>query len=137
MIGIGKASIVVNCSLCNKEKGVTGVSAWTRTELHSHPFRVIQFDLVTAVGDENQEYKYILTARCPFSRFCWLVPLKEKTAEAVAEALVFNVLLDLAMFPTMLQSDNEFLNEVIAHLLKCLRLSISRGRRTTHSHRVR
>ena len=58
----------------------------------------------------------MLTVICSFSRFCWLIPLKEKTAPEVAKGLLRDVFLDLAGFPAVLRSDNasEFVSEVVA-----------------------
>ena len=50
------------CEFCRAERGAIGLSAWTRTELYSCPFRVMQFDHITCAD------KYVLTCVCCFSR---------------------------------------------------------------------
>ena len=100
------------CDLCRGEKGAAAVSAWSRTELYSRPFRVIQFDTVDCAPGDRREapdhpYRYLLTATCCFSRWSWLIPVVDKSAESVGKALLEKVLLDLAMFPTVLRSDRE------------------------------
>ena len=100
------------CLACQQENSRTGVSAWSRTEQYDRPFRVIQFDLVTCAkaGGEPGDVtgaKYILTAVCCFSRWPWFVPIQNKDAQTVAQALLEKVLIGLAMFPTVLRSDND------------------------------
>ena len=56
-----------HCALCKAERGLSGVSAWTRTELYSRPFRVLQFDTVTTKTDgAKQGTQYLLTVVCCF-----------------------------------------------------------------------
>ena len=50
-----------SCQFCRGERGAAGLSAWTRTELHSCPFRVMQFDTITC------RTKYVLTCVCVVS----------------------------------------------------------------------
>ncbi len=112
-----------HCDLCRGEKGHAALSAWSRTELYSRPFRVIQFDTVECAPADaelqpDHEMKYILTAICCFSRWVWLVPIPDKTAETIGRALLERVLLDLAMFPAVLRSDRapEFTGSVVAYI---------------------
>ena len=51
------------CEFCRAERGATSQSAWTRTELYSCPFRVLQFDTITCEDEEKSKatYKYVLT----------------------------------------------------------------------------
>ena len=62
------------CDLCKGEHGTTGISVWTRTELYSRPFGVIQFDTVECAPAVKtsvlrHEVMYIFTAMCCFSRW--------------------------------------------------------------------
>ena len=66
------------CEFCRPERGASGLSAWTRTELYSCPFRVMQFDHITCAD------KYVFTCVCCFSRWVWLKPVRSKSAEATA-----------------------------------------------------
>ena len=112
------------CDLCRGEKGPSAVSGWARTELYSRPFRVIQFDTVNCTPADKEKdppphgMQYILTAICCFSRWVWLVPIPDKSAETVGRALLERVILDTAMFPTVLRSDRakEFTGSVIAYI---------------------
>ena len=100
------------CEFCRAERGSTGVSAWTRTELFTCPFRVMQFDTITCRG------KYVLTCVCCFSRWVWLKPMAARhTAERTAKALM-SIFCDMGSFPTVFRSDNaaEFVGEVVKAL---------------------
>ena len=113
------------CDLCKGEKGHTATSGWTRTELYSRPFRVIQFDTIDcsqigdggAVAAADHGMKHVLTAICCFSRFVWLIPIPDATAESVGRALLENVLLGMGMFPAVLRSDRAtaFTGSVLAY----------------------
>ena len=118
-----------HCLPCQKENSRTGVSAWSRTEYYDRPFRVIQFDLVTCGSEGINEggvtgARYILTSICCFSRWVWFVPLINKEAETVAKALLEKVLIGLAMFPTVLRSDNDpvFTSELFACMNRMLNI---------------
>ena len=55
---------------------------------------------------------------CCFSRWCWLIPLRDKNAPTLAKALLERVFLDIAGFPVVLRSDRaeEFMSDVVAYL---------------------
>ena len=57
-----------------------------------------------------------------FSRYCWLVPIKERSAETIAQALLERVFLGEAMFPVVLRSDNaqEFVGAVMEEINRLL-----------------
>ena len=93
------------CQVCCSEKGHSGTSAWTRTELHSRPFRALQFDTITCNIDEGSS-RYVLTCVCVFSRWCWLAPLARKDAVSIAEGLVYRLMLPMALLPCVWRSDN-------------------------------
>ena len=92
--------------------------------MFSRPFRVIQFDVVKVEKVGPRGHEYCLTAIDCFSRWCWIVPIPDKTSRSCAKALVERVLLDFALFPTVLRcmrSDNadEFTGEsVVAQILR-------------------
>ena len=87
------------CEFCRGEGGATGVAAWTRTELYTCPFRVLQFDTITC--DE----KYVLTCVCCFSRWVWLVVIPDRKAETIAKGSLM-IFCDCGSFPAVLRSDN-------------------------------
>ena len=119
---------------------MTSESAWTRTEIYSRPFRVIQFDTVKATPADHSEadYNYVLTAICCFSRFCWLIPIKDRGAETIGKALLERVLLDMAMFPVVLRSDRaqEFTSSVIGYMNRQLEIKQCWVRPTIPSRRA-
>ena len=63
-------------------------------------------------------YKFLLTCIDVFSKFAWVVPLKNKTRETLVNS--FQSILDLGRSPEKLQTDKgtEFLNHNFQSLLK-------------------
>ena len=66
------------CTHCASENRMTGASAWTRTELNSRPFRVIQFDIVNcqnSAGGLTERSICLLPSACSVdgagSSRCW------------------------------------------------------------------
>ena len=112
------------CEQCQSERGTSGVSAWTRTELFPRPSRALQFDTVSCNSDGATGAKYVLTAICCFSRWCWLCPIRDRTAETIANTLLTRVFLPMAMFPSVVRSDSarEFTSEVVAAMNKLLEI---------------
>ena len=66
----------------------------------------------------NKGYKFLLTYIDVFSKFAWVVPLKNKTGESLING--FQSILDLGRSPEKLQTDKgtEFLNRNFQSLLK-------------------
>ena len=66
----------------------------------------------------NKEYKFLLTCNNVFSKFSWVVPLKNKTGESLVNG--FQSILDLGRSPEKLQTDKgtEFLNRNFQSFLK-------------------
>ena len=91
------------------------MSSETRSELHERPFRVLFIDTVGPIAPTSEGYMYLAHVECPFSRFCWLEPLKENTEQEWARVLIQHVFFDLAGFPTVLRSDRgaEFTGSVV------------------------
>ena len=112
------------CQQCLGERAHSGVSAWTRTELFSRPFRVLQYDTVTCRKSRDDGARYILTVIDCFSRWPWLIPIVERDATTIAQALMTKVFLGFAMFPAVLRSDNalEFTGEVASELNRLLEI---------------
>ena len=71
----------------------------------------MQFDHITCAD------KYVFTCVCCFSRWVWLKPVRSKSAEATARALM-SIFCDMGSFPTVLRSDNaaEFVGKVLKSL---------------------
>jgi len=78
-----------------------------------------QADLVDVsnISNENDNYKFLLTCIDVFSKYAWIVPLKNKTAPSIIEAFrsIFK-----ERTPRKLQTDkgSEFLNRACQILLK-------------------
>ena len=85
--------------------------------MYSCPFRVMQFDTITC------EKRYVLTCVCCFSRWVWLVPISDKSAENIAKGLM-RIFCDAGSFPTVLRSDNasEFVGRIVTSLNKMLEI---------------
>jgi len=86
------------------------------------PNHVMRLDFVSMPEDEKQSrgFKGLLVMKDDHSQFCWLVPVKEETAEVVA-----NALLDWASkskMPLFLAVDrgSHFINELIETLRKAV-----------------
>ena len=67
----------------------------------------------------SRGYKVILTVRCLFTHFMFLIPLKQQTAVAMARSIWSTIFL-LFGFPSVVQSDNgkEFVNHIMLALVK-------------------
>src|SRR6266516_4532136 len=78
-----------------------------------------QIDLVdmTSLSSYNDGFKYLLTCIDCFSRYAWVVPIRNKRSSSVTDA--FASILDLRR-PTYVQSDkgSEFLNSSFQSMLK-------------------
>ena len=79
-----------------------------------------QADLVdiSSLARFNKGYKYLLTCIDVFSKFAWVVPLKNKTGESLVNG--FQSTLDLGRTPGKVQTDKgtEFLNRNFQSFLK-------------------
>ena len=73
---------------------------------------------VSSLARFNKGYKFLLTCIDVFSKFTWVVPLKNKSEEALVNG--FQSILDLGRSPEKLQTDKgtEFLNHNFQSLLK-------------------
>ena len=79
-------------------------------------------------------FRYILSIKCCFSKFCWLFPLQYKTAQMVYRVIKF--LFDLEGALDILQSDNgkEFVNNPTRQFSKDYNFRIVRGKPYTPRH---
>ena len=72
------------------------------------------------ISKENDGYRYLLTVIDIFSKFAWVIPVKDKTGKNIVTA--FEELLDHSAprIPTRIQTDagKEFLNKQLATFLK-------------------
>ena len=88
-------------------------------------FERVQIDLIDMAPDSDSElrknipeYRYILSIIECFSRYCFLYPLRKKTAEEVRTSL-FHFLLRKGT-PRFMQCDNgkEFVNKLVEHIVE-------------------
>ena len=115
------------CVTCQAEHGTSGISAWARTEFYSRPFRVLEFDLIKCHDAQTTSAgasEYVLTVVDCFSRWPWIVPIPDRKAKTVANALLTKVMLGLALFPAVLRSDNalEFVSEIVECMNRTLEI---------------
>ena len=79
-----------------------------------------QADLVdiSSLARFNKGYKFLLTCIAVFSKFAWVVPLKNKTGESLVNG--FQSILDLGRSPEKLHTDKgtEFLNRNFQSFVK-------------------
>ena len=111
-----------SCEQCTREHGTSGITAWTRTEFYTRPFRCIQIDTISCREEHEGGNRVVLTVICCFSRWAWLVPIQSKEAPAVAKALLEKVILTIGIFPTLIRCDNgrEFVNAIAAEVNRLL-----------------
>ena len=69
-------------------------------------------------------YKYILTIKCDLTKYLVLVPLIEKSARSVANAIFENfILVHGAMSEIITDKGTEYKNELISELCKLLKIN--------------
>ena len=91
------------------------------------PWQYVQIDLVDFrdFAEENEDFSWLLTCVCVFSKFLVAVPMKNKEAGTVATHLLKDVFKILGP-PTTLQSDNgkEFVANVITQICRAMNIKI-------------
>lgn len=101
--------VLRTCDVCNRyRRGEAPKQTFLRPFLASRPMDLIQVDLVGPLvegkkANGQRGYYYILTAIDVYSKFLFTTPLKNKTAEVVAAAIV-EILLRVGLC-SRLQSD--------------------------------
>jgi Integrase core domain len=120
-VGVTKQQVFEYVRECNTCKRTTSIKERDDVVpvVSNGPMEHIQMDLVdlTHYQNDNKGFAWLLTIVCIFSKFLWAVPLANKEAATVGEAL-------LGIFsqwgaPAILQSDNgrEFVANVIEGML--------------------
>ena len=73
---------------------------------------------ISSLARFNKGYKFLLTCTDVFSKFAWVVPLKNKMEESLVNG--FQIILDTSRSPEKLQTDKgtEFLNRKFQSFLK-------------------
>jgi len=116
---------VRNCAVCNlnQQSRQTPCRATLKPMQEFHPMAVLHADLVGPLPEgrnsRNQRgFKYILSVEDSATRYLWLLPIRHKTAEAVAATLFDEVILRVSAILT--DRGGEFLGEVVEMLYKRL-----------------
>jgi transposase InsO family protein len=111
------------CGTCaqNKMNVHKSKRRWIRPILTGTCFKHLQMDLINKsrdAGGADKSYKYIMRIVDMFSKYSWVYPLKNKTAEEVHFVLCW--FFGNVCPPTIFQSDNgsEFKNELVNALME-------------------
>jgi transposase InsO family protein len=131
-VGVTKQHVYEYVKECNTCKRTTSIKE--RDDLvpvvSFAPMEHLQMDLVDLIHyqDENNGFSWLLTIVCIFSKFLWAIPLKNKEAATVGEALVG--LFSQWGAPAILQSDNgkEFVANVIKGITSSFGIELRHGR---------
>ena len=108
------------CLPCSRRRRTGRIGYYKMREIRGGPFRWCQVDLVGPINPPGEgKYRYILTYICVFTRYVYLRPVQDKSAEEVAQCLLL-VFFECGTWPLVLQSDNgsEFVNWIMAELLR-------------------
>ena len=127
--------VLKDCSgTCKLHKSIATQPPPPKSMRTLNVMEVIQCDLIYITcgkglpSSEVHEFKYVLSVKDCFSKFCWLFSLKSKEALPIATSLssVFNQYGP----PKYLHTDNgkEFVNETIKLLCSEMKISIKKGR---------
>ena len=109
---------VSQCVSCAQHKGHTNTAPILEYPTPAGPFETVAIDLMQ-LTPSRQGSNYVLVCVDYFSRFVVLAPLQNKSANAVAHALVTHLLCPYTT-PSVLLSDNgtEFKNEILHNICK-------------------
>jgi RNase H-like domain found in reverse transcriptase/Integrase zinc binding domain/Integrase core domain/Reverse transcriptase (RNA-dependent DNA polymerase) len=130
--------IVRNCTVCNLHQ--RGRQPPKQTALQPmkvfRPMAVLHADLVGPLPEGRTDrgqrgFRYVLSVIDACTRYMWLIPLKDKTAEGVAKAL-FDEIISKVSTPSAILTDQggEFQGDVMRHL--CRRMGIDRLRTSSY-----
>lgn len=129
-------NLVNSCLHCNQAKFTPNPTVpMTESYTASSPFEQVLIDIVGPLPATDNNHKYILTVQDNLSKFLELIPLPNKTAQAVAQALVEHIFLRYGL-PVSILSDNgtEFINETFRKI--CDLLSIDHRTSTPYHHQT-
>ena len=111
---------VAKCQVCNVHKGVTAVPLPVlRYPTPTYPWERVSMDILGGFSMSVRGYRYLLVIVDAFTRYCELVPLRDKSAKSVANAFKERIL-DRHNAPSVLVTDNgtEFQNEILQELCR-------------------
>ena len=111
---------VTRCQVCNVHRGNTAAPQEVlRYPTPSYPWERVSMDILGGFPCSMNGYKYLLVIVDAFTRYCELVPVRDKSAVSVAAAFKERIL-DRHNAPTVLVTDNglEFNNAVLSELCR-------------------
>ena len=119
---------------CKLSKHIKTVPPPPKAMRTTNVMEVIQCDLIYITcgkglpSSEKHDFKYILSVKDCFSKFCWLFPLKSKEALPVTQCL--KTIFSQYGPPKYLHTDNgkEFVNESVHKLCCDMGINIKKGR---------
>ena len=115
---------IKGCLLCARRKGVRPLRAGSaRTMISPHPFHTVAIDFVTNLPNTPEEEDCILTMVDTFTRWPIAIPLSNRRAETVADAIYRHLICEHGI-PMRILSDRgkEFMSKVVKQM--CDRLGI-------------
>lgn len=121
------ADWVRSCIICRRNKATRSKKAGLLSNMYAQrPFDRVHVDLYGSMATSASGYKFVLVAVDKFTKWVELIPLKEKSAEAIADGLLSGVVCRHGC-PRTLISDFEatFMSDTIAEL--CRKLGITRA----------
>ena len=112
----------LKCRICAHARNPKSNEPPMKIVRTSEPFELICVDILD-VGPSNSNFRYICVAVDHFSKYVIAVPIPNKSAEAVAKALVENIILIYGA-PKRIHSDRgkEFVNAIIKEILTTLKI---------------
>ena len=119
-LSLDVAQMVCRCSICLEKAPVNLHNGEAFDWGTSQVWEKVYVDLLGPFSPlSDNKYKYVLTILDAYSRYIQAIPLENKRAEMVAEALIFRVLMNEGP-PGMIYSDQgtEFKNVVMNRVVK-------------------
>ena len=106
---------------CRYRKGPTRPQGLMKNGVGLAPFQKFHIDLTGPHRRSAGGHVYLLTGICCFTKYLVVVPLKDKSALAVANALLKNVYLIYGAVELQVHDNgSEFVNTVLGHLSRML-----------------
>lgn len=121
------ASFVKECRECTLNKVKVGTrEQLTLTPTPVNPFDVVILDTIGPLPTSKYENKYAVTLICDFTKYLVCIPIPDKTARTVAQAIFENFILVYGKMKTI-RSDlgTEFKNEIFIELCKLLNIELN------------
>ena len=113
------------CPSCRKHKGsLPPPHPPYRYPLPTRPWTVIHIDIAGPLKTTDKGHKYILVAVDALTRYCEVMPLLDRSATAVASALVHNIILRHST-PSVIVSDNaaEFTSKLLREVCSLCKIN--------------